>query len=88
MPPPAVPEEPLSAPPPMFRPPPAKRPSRFAAGAPVLSRLLAIAGLVIVALTATVVFRDAIVRTYPGLAPVYAAAGLLVEDPDPAPPHG
>jgi hypothetical protein len=47
---------------------------------------MAIAFLVMIALAAVLVFRDVIVSALPGLAPIYAAMGLLVHPA--AVPHG
>jgi hypothetical protein len=62
---------------PVFRPPP-RLTTSFGSGPFRVGRWLAIAFLVVLALAAFVVFRDVIVAALPGLAPIYAAMGLLV----------
>jgi hypothetical protein len=70
---------------PVFRPPP-RLTTAFGSGPSRAGRWLAIAFLVMIALFALVVFRDVIVAALPGLAPMYAAMGLLVHPA--AVPHG
>lgn len=70
---------------PVFRPPP-RLTTAFGSGPSRAGRWLAIAILVVIALFALVVFRDVIVAALPGLAPIYAAMGLLVHPS--AAPHG
>jgi len=70
---------------PVFRPPP-RLTTGFASGPSRAGRWLAIAFLVLIALFALLVFRDVIVAALPGLAPIYAAMGLLVHPT--AAPHG
>ncbi len=70
---------------PVFRPPP-RLTTAFGSGPSRAGRWLAIAFLVLIVLFALVVFRDVIVAALPGLAPIYAAMGLLVHPV--AAPHG
>jgi len=70
---------------PVFRPPP-RLTTAFGSGPSRTGRWLAIAFLVLIALFALLVFRDVIVAALPGLAPIYAAMGLLVHPT--AAPHG
>lgn len=69
----------------LFRPPP-RLTSSFASGPSRAGRWLAIAILLMIAVAAFVMFRDVIVTALPGLAPIYAAMGLLVHPA--ASPHG
>jgi hypothetical protein len=70
---------------PVFRPPP-RLTTAFGSGPSRAGRWLAIVFLVVIALFALMVFRDVIVAALPGLAPIYAAMGLLVHPA--AAPHG
>ena len=72
---PAAADESLSIP--VFRPPP-RLTTSFGSGPSGVGRWLAVVFLVVLALAAFVVFRDVIVAALPGLAPIYAAMGLLV----------
>lgn len=62
---------------PVFRPPP-RLTTAFGSGPSRAGRWLAIVFLVVLAAAAFVMFRDVIVAALPGLAPIYAAMGLLV----------
>ncbi|MDB5479774.1 MAG: hypothetical protein JWO83_827 [Caulobacteraceae bacterium] len=66
--------------------PPSRLTSSFGSGPSRAGRWLAIAFLVVIALAAVLMFRDVIVSALPGLAPIYAAMGLLVHPA--AVPHG
>ena len=70
----------------LFRAPP-RRAASSADSRSVFGPWLAAAFAVLVVLGALVLFRDAVVAAFPGLAPAYAAMGLLVY-PSAAAPHG
>ena len=70
----------------LSRPKPAGLTASFGSGPSRARRWLAIAFLVVIAVIALLTFRDVIVRALPGLAPIYAAMGLLVHPV--AAPHG
>ncbi|HLZ82439.1 MAG TPA: zinc-ribbon domain-containing protein [Caulobacteraceae bacterium] len=70
---------------PVFRPPP-RLTAGFGSGTSSPGRWLAIAFLVLIVVAALLMFRDVIVQALPGLAPIYAAMGLLVHPV--AAPHG
>jgi predicted Zn finger-like uncharacterized protein len=52
--------------------------SSFASRSSGAGRWLAVVFLVMIVLAALVMFRDLVVRAFPGLAPIYASMGLLV----------
>ncbi len=60
----------------LFRVPPPRRRSSYGAGSPKLGLWLALACLVIILVTAAVMFRGPLVEAFPGLAPLYTAVGL------------
>jgi hypothetical protein len=66
--------------------PPTRLTSSFGTAPSRVGRWVAIAFLVMIALAAVLMFRDVIVSALPGLAPIYAAMGLLVHPA--AVPHG
>lgn len=70
----------------LFRKPPPPTTPSFGSSVSGAGPWLAIAFLVLIALAAFVMFRDVIVHALPGLAPMYAAMGLLVHPA--AVPHG
>lgn len=79
-------EEPLLTREYLFRKPPPPTTPSFGSSVSGAGPWLAIAFLVLIALAAFVMFRDVIVHALPGLAPMYAAMGLLVHPA--AVPHG
>jgi len=63
------------------------RPGSRRGGAPALGAWLAVVFLVVIAAATLVLFRDVILAAFPGLAPAYAALGLLAH-PAAAAGHG
>jgi hypothetical protein len=68
-------EETLS-PPALFKAPPPRRRSTYGSGSPRLGLWLALICLLIILVTAAVMFRGALIESFPGLAPLYTSVGL------------
>ena len=62
----------------LFRAPAPRRRARYGSGSPKLGLWLALACVIIILVTAAVMFREAMVEAFPGLAQVYTAIGLPV----------